>query len=80
MAETKKSDIEMNPKNQCRLLMGSKMKVEFAQFNSSPTTLGVTSNIEMTYLDIGDRKLEKTKQENSSEKKNQMDMKNLKNQ
>ena len=35
---------------------------------SSPTTPGLTSNREMTYLDMGDRKVEKTKQENSSEK------------
>ena len=35
---------------------------------SSSTTLGVTSNIEMTYMDVGERKLEKTKQENSPEK------------
>ena len=35
---------------------------------SSPTTPGLTSNIEMTYLDRGNRKVEKTKQENSSEK------------
>ena len=35
---------------------------------SSPTSLEVTSNIELTYLDRINRKLEKTKQENSSGK------------
>ena len=34
----------------------------------SSITTAVTSNIEMTYLDMSDRKLEKTKQENPSEK------------
>ena len=34
----------------------------------SSTPTAVTSNIEMTYLDMSDRKVEKTKQENSSEK------------
>ena len=34
----------------------------------SPTTPELTSNREMTYLDQGDRKVEKTKQENSSKK------------
>ena len=35
---------------------------------SSRTTPGLTSNREMTYLDMSDRKVEKTKQENSLEK------------
>ena len=35
---------------------------------SSTSNLGVTSNIEMTYLDMGDRKVETTKHESSSEK------------
>ena len=43
-------------------------KDERSVHSVSSTTTAVTSNIEMTYLDKSDRKVEKTKQENSSEK------------
>ena len=45
------------------------LKDERPVHSISSTPTAVTSNIEMTYLDMSDRKVEKTKQENSPEKK-----------